>query len=245
VVEPWYEIVGVVENLDVNRLDPSRVRAVVYHPAPPDRLGPSGATLLVRVRGDDPASYVARFREIAGSVDSALKLNGVGLLARGTGVPRVLLVLGSAVLAVLVAVIGLSTAGIHALMSFTVTRQRREIGIRAALGAQPRRLLAAIFARAVLQVGTGVVIGAAMALRLLTKDGSSPARAAIFLGIVALLTLGVGLACRTRARAPRAQYSAAGGTPQRLGSADQAVKTAARDRQAGPVKPSAAIRSVP
>ena len=33
----------------------------------------------------------------------------------------------------------LSAAGMHALMSFTIAQRSREIGIRSALGAQPRR----------------------------------------------------------------------------------------------------------
>lgn len=39
-------------------------------------------------------------------------------------------------------------AGIYSMMSFTVTQRRREIGIRAALGANPQRILAGIFSRA-------------------------------------------------------------------------------------------------
>ncbi|MBA2244157.1 MAG: hypothetical protein H0W11_04320, partial [Gemmatimonadetes bacterium] len=49
----------------------------------------------------------------------------------------------------------LSAAGIHALMSLTVTRRRKEVGIRTALGARPGRLLASIFSRAAWQVGLG------------------------------------------------------------------------------------------
>ncbi len=49
---------------------------------------------------------------------------------------------------VMLSVIVLSAAGIYSLMSFTVARRRREIGIRAALGADRHRLLLGIFSRA-------------------------------------------------------------------------------------------------
>jgi ABC-type antimicrobial peptide transport system permease subunit len=57
----------------------------------------------------------------------------------------------------------LSATGIHALMAFTVARRTREIGIRAALGASPRRIVAGIFSRAFLQVGLGVLAGSGLA----------------------------------------------------------------------------------
>jgi ABC-type antimicrobial peptide transport system permease subunit len=44
-------------------------------------------------------------------------------------------------------------------MSFTVARRRREIGIRSALGANPRRLLAGVFRRALGQLAAGAVLG--------------------------------------------------------------------------------------
>jgi len=57
----------------------------------------------------------------------------------------------------------LSATGIHALMSFTAARRTREIGIRAALGAQHGRLVAAIFSRAFFQIGAGIVVGSGLA----------------------------------------------------------------------------------
>jgi ABC-type antimicrobial peptide transport system permease subunit len=57
---------------------------------------------------------------------------------------------------VTLSVILLSAAGIYALMSVTVEQRRREIGIRIALGADRRRILASIFGRALAQLGSGV-----------------------------------------------------------------------------------------
>jgi ABC-type antimicrobial peptide transport system permease subunit len=61
----------------------------------------------------------------------------------------------------LVALIALliSMAGTYAVLSFTVARHTREIGIRIALGADPRRIVARVFSRAMVQIGIGVVVG--------------------------------------------------------------------------------------
>jgi putative ABC transport system permease protein len=57
----------------------------------------------------------------------------------------------------------LSATGIHALMSFTVARRTREIGIRTALGARPERIVADIFSRALFQIGAGILVGSGLA----------------------------------------------------------------------------------
>ena len=53
----------------------------------------------------------------------------------------------------------LSTAGIYALVSFTLARRTREIGIRTALGATPRRIVTGILSKAFVQIGIGVAAG--------------------------------------------------------------------------------------
>ncbi len=89
----------------------------------------------------------------------------------------------------------LSAAGIYALMSFAVTRRRREIGIRAALGAHPRRLLATIFSRALAQLAIGVGVGLAVAtlLDVLTEGELMGGQRAVFLPAVSAFMIAVGL----------------------------------------------------
>ena len=56
----------------------------------------------------------------------------------------------------------LSLAGIYAVLSFTVARRTREIGVRVALGASRKRVMGAIFRRPLSQVGLGILAGSAL-----------------------------------------------------------------------------------
>jgi predicted permease len=58
----------------------------------------------------------------------------------------------------------LATIGLYGVISYMVARRRNEIGIRMALGADRRRVLALIMREAVLLLGIGLAIGTALAL---------------------------------------------------------------------------------
>jgi ABC-type antimicrobial peptide transport system permease subunit len=100
-------------------------------------------------------------------------------------------------------VVLLSVAGIFAMLSFTVAQRRREIGVRAALGANPRQLVGGIFRRAAAQLGMGVAVGlvVALALERITDGmilGSSAAGvglrgSVVLMPIVAAIVMAVGL----------------------------------------------------
>src|SRR5690606_5397010 len=88
-------------------------------------------------------------------------------------------------------------AGIHALMSFTVVRRRKEVAIRTALGAHPRRVLGAVFARSLGQIALGVLVGSLLAGGLLRGVGLPVARSAALLLAIAALITAVGLLAAT------------------------------------------------
>ena len=93
----------------------------------------------------------------------------------------------------------LSTAGIHSLMSFTVARRTREIGIRTAIGASPRLVVSGIFSRAFTQLGIGVIAGSIPGFLLFSYGAPEIATAAgtamgalAFAGIAAfMITVGL------------------------------------------------------
>jgi putative ABC transport system permease protein len=192
-LDRWYEIVGVVETAGVQASD-AQASPRLFHAVAPGGIYP--ATLSVRVRGAAPATFATRLREVAAQVDPTLQLRGLSTseeaLKREQGLMRMV----GAVLAItMFSVLVLSAAGIHALMSFTVARRRREIGIRAALGADPRQLLRGIFTRVVVQLGAGagVGMGVAVALDRVSGGGLLDGRAMLVLPLVALVMTAIGL----------------------------------------------------
>ena len=58
----------------------------------------------------------------------------------------------------------LGIVGIYAVISYAVSQRRREIGIRLALGAQPREIRGLFVRRGLILVGTGLAIGLGGAL---------------------------------------------------------------------------------
>lgn len=155
----WYEIVGMVEDFGWQLPEPQE-QSAMYMPSLPV-VGRAGQ-LAVRVR--DPDAFATRVRALAAEADPTIQLSEVKPLAlAGGGEAKLNWILTAVAWLVGFIVLLLSATGIHSLMSFTVARRTREIGIRAALGAGAGRIVAGIFSRAFLQVGLGVVVGSALA----------------------------------------------------------------------------------
>ena len=154
---PWHEIIGVVRDVTV-RARKKSYDGMLYHPASIATASPG--YLLVRTQGAGPSiSHTLQATALAVTPD--LRLIDVKSLDRAAADEALATRVFMRVFAV-VALIALllSMAGIYALVSFTLARRTREIGIRVALGAAPHRIITSTFSRAFTQVAAGVVVGA-------------------------------------------------------------------------------------
>jgi predicted permease len=173
---PYFEVVGVAPDMQ-DASDPyNSVRPTVYVPYA------QGALFLKGVRTDPPA-YQMRFlartsgapavlkgeiRQEAHATDSSLRVTvetvEESLEARYGPVKTLSMIMGAlSGLALLMA-----SVGIYAILAYAVSQRTREIGIRTALGAQRREILALVMQRTVALIGWGIGIGLGGAL-LLTR----------------------------------------------------------------------------
>lgn len=146
------------------------------------------------MRGTAPENLADRLRVLTVAVDPMLRLGTVRTLGQNVDFERELdkgILL--AVALVTLSIVLLSAAGIYALMSFTIARRRREIGIRAALGAGPRRVLVSVLARAAVQIGIGIVTGSALVILMQSMATNGMSARVVLVASVAVLMTAVGL----------------------------------------------------
>lgn len=155
-------IIGVVADTRA-RLDQ---RIAPHHYRPLAQMPLYGQTLVVRTAGD-PAALVSALRQVAASFNPREPVAEPAMLtevwAGYTVKPRFYLALlgGLAVLALL-----LAATGIYGTLRLMVSRRRHEIGVRRALGAQNRDVLALVFKQGLALALTGLAIGLLGALGL-------------------------------------------------------------------------------
>ena len=188
-----FEVIGVVRDFpDFPHALNLDTPAVVYHPAAVGEVNP--VFLSARFDTSVPAGFTRRVREIGVETDPALQLRTVLRLSDYyEQIMSLWHYISWAIGLVTLSVLLLSAAGMYALMSFTVAQRTREIGIRLALGARPRRLLVSLFGRALTQIALGISLGAMASGLLISAAGLSLMLAAGLLASVATIMLLVGL----------------------------------------------------
>ena len=163
---PWLEIVGVAGNVNDDGADQPPPETI-YWPALPDErlLSMSGyqsrrVTFAVRTDLAGTQELLRQVREAVWSVRSTLPLAQLRTLdevyaqsmAR-TSFTLLMLAIGAAMALLL----GIS--GVYGIVAYAISRRRREVGIRLALGAQPADIRRLFMQRGLILAAIGVGIG--------------------------------------------------------------------------------------
>ena len=195
---PWFEIVGVVPDLEMAVGEPHGAPGV-YHPAAAGAFYP--IWLAIRV-GPDPASFAPRLHELASELGPTVTVARIAALDQvfpDTRAGLIGLRIGWTVFLGILLVLAVS--GMYTIMALTVRQRTREIGIRTALGARPGHVVATIGRRAAIQLGIGALLGMPLAGWIFFQvqdqyDASTPGAFVIPLlpGVIAVLLIGL-LAC--------------------------------------------------
>ena len=196
------EVVGVVRDTVVNNIgeDP---QPLCYLPLTQD-FAPA-ATMQVRTSGS-PESVIAAVRSQVQSLDNNLALTNLNtieeLIDQGLWAPRV----GAGLLAVFGALaLLLAIVGVYGVLSYSVSQQTREIGIRMAMGARTASVLSLVVRQGMRLALVGLVLGLVIAfagMRVLSSllFGVSAHDPATFAGVSLILATAAVLGCYVPAR---------------------------------------------
>jgi putative ABC transport system permease protein len=192
----WFTVVGVVADV-TQREWTARAMPEVYLPHTQAQPTLQGAmTVVARIRGEGMENVLLReVRSLDADVPTSRPLEMRQVISDELWQSRLSMgVLGAfAGIALLLAAVG-----IYGIVTYVVSSQMREFGIRMALGATSTRLITGIVREGALLIGGGLAVGltAALALAPVLASllyGVSPRDATSFAGAPALLLL-VGLA---------------------------------------------------
>jgi hypothetical protein len=187
----WFRIVGVVANARTNDMAPDVIPPELYYGVAPSMAG-TGAPVVIamRMRASTAEAIAPRVREIAARINPGFRFGKITTQSKlDEQTQTSIRLIATAIGLVLVVVFLLSAAGVYALVSFTVTRRRREIGIRAALGASQRQVLAGVLGPVARQIALGVMIGigGAAALDRVSNAGLFTGKSGVLLPVFGIL----------------------------------------------------------
>ncbi|MGH7663673.1 MAG: ABC transporter permease [Gemmatimonadaceae bacterium] len=160
---PWYTVMGVVGNARDTALTAPPSQTVYFPQVPAGEMdfGQAQRTmaLVVRTAGEPTAITNAVQRTIR-ELDPALPTFDVQpmtavLRASMARLSFVMLILGTAAAVTLV----LGAVGLYGVMAYLVTLRSRELGVRIALGAEPRAVAAMMTRQGLALTGIGIVAG--------------------------------------------------------------------------------------
>ena len=203
---PSHEVIGVVQDVRENG---------VYQPAPSTVYRPSmsayvgataggpntirGLTFIVRSERTGTEGFLNQVRQAVWSVNASLPVSPRTMRdVYDRSLERTSFTLVMLAIAATMALL-LGVVGIYGVISYAVSQRRREIGIRAALGARPGELKAMFVRHGLVLAGIGVVIGlgaAAGLTRLMSTllYGVTPLDPVTYVAVPALLVAATVLA---------------------------------------------------
>ncbi|MCI0488710.1 MAG: ABC transporter permease [Blastocatellia bacterium] len=199
---PWLEIVGVAGDIRQASLS-AEARPEIY--VPHAQSAWSFINFFVRTDGD-PMSLVVALKSAIREIDKDQPVSSIAtldeVLADSIADRRGLMFLLGVFAAVALA---LATVGIYGVISHSVSQRTREIGIRLALGAQPRDVLKLILRQGLLLIlaGLGLGLTGAIGLTRLMSDllfEVSTTDLITFISVPLILTVVALMACCVPAR---------------------------------------------
>jgi predicted permease len=199
---PWREIVGVVRDSKYAAIGEAAL-PVAYLPVAQNHE--TGMTLYVRA-SVAPASLIGSLRREIQTLEPNLPVRDIQMMTDTIGRSLYAARMGAWLLAVFGGLaLLLAAIGIYGVLSFSIARRTREMGIRLALGAETRKVFLLVVRDGMVLVGVGVLIGLTGGLagaRSLASFlyGVEPSDVPTFAAMTTLLTAVALVACVIPAR---------------------------------------------
>jgi putative ABC transport system permease protein len=198
------EVVGIVDEVRYTGLAERELRRQFYVPHTQNSWGLMN--IVVRSAGGAPAALEATLRREVNAMDAELALSNVsalsGIARESVANERYTTLLVSLLAATALA---LGAIGIYGVISHAVSMRRRELGLRAALGAPPRHLYGLVLWQGLwlTAIGLGLGLGGAVAVSRLLEQilYETPSRdPLVYVATVVMIAAVAGLACLGPAR---------------------------------------------
>lgn len=193
----WRTIVGIVPDMRMEGFDTDRPHPSAYF-IPLAQRDIRFASLVVRTAGVDPLSLVPAVREMVRGLNPNQPIYNVdsmaGVLRQASWFYRVF---GTLFIVFGAAALFMATVGLYGVLSFSVSRRMKEMGIRMALGANAKDVIRLVVRQGGKQLAIGLALGIVLAFGLtrvisILMFETTPQDPPVFILVVVLIAV-VGL----------------------------------------------------